>query len=98
MVFEFEIPDDVVASCEQWLSTQFTVAPDPQTGTPRYTRRFADVQELFETTLLGVCHQACTQFPTEALKQQLIAQKQAQDAFATSIRPKSKRVQTLNLS
>ncbi len=91
MIFEFEIPDEVVASCEQYISTQFTVAPDPQTNLPRYTRRFADVQELFETTLMAVCHQASTQFPTEALRQQLVAQTQAQNAFASAIRPKAKR-------
>ena len=91
MTFEFEINDDVVQSVQSWISLQLTVYPDPATGLPVHQMQFEDVHDFFEKALLGSCQQACFQFPSPALRAQLVAKKQAEDAFAAAIKPMANR-------
>jgi hypothetical protein len=95
MLFQFEVADDVVASVEKWLSTQLTVMPDPETGTPKHVFLHADIHDFFEKALANAAQQGCQMFPTETLRAQLIQQKQATEAFQTAIRPKSNRAASL---
>jgi hypothetical protein len=98
MKFEFEFPDDVVTSVQQWISIQISVYPDPETGLPANQMRFTDVHDFFEKALSDACQQACLQFPSPALREQLVARKQADKLFAASIKPQANRAASVSIS
>lgn len=92
MVFTFEMDDQYVASIEQYLSVQIKAKNDEVTGAQTYTRVYEDAHDLFESTLGQLVHQIVQQYPTPAIREQMVQAKAIQDGIKAAVTPK--RVKT----
>jgi hypothetical protein len=90
--FTFEIEDDVLDSINEYLATQKRVEHDPETNMPRVIRMFADVDEFLTKTVAQVVAGVTQQFPTPAMRNHLIAKRQAELAIEAAIKPRLTKV------
>ena len=87
MQFSCEIDDQFVPAIEKFLSTQRRVESDPATGAQSVVNIHEDVEDFLCHTLMQTIEQIVAQFPTEAMREHMIAQKQIRDAMQYQMRP-----------
>jgi hypothetical protein len=90
--YTIEVDEDTVASIEAYLTTQRRVEHDAETNTPRVVPLFTDALDFIEKTITRVVAGVVEQFPTPAMRQHLIAKRQAELAMEATIKPKVTKV------
>jgi hypothetical protein len=86
--YTIELDDDTVASIEAYLTTQRRVEHDTETNRPRVVALFTDTEDFITKTITQVITNVVEQFPTPAMREHLIAKRQAELAMEQTIKPK----------
>lgn len=86
--FTVELDDDTVASLEAYLNTQIRVEHDQETNRPKVTKLYQDAQDFLTQMVAQIITAPLEQFPTPAMRQHLIAKRQAELAMQEVIKPK----------
>lgn len=85
--FTIEVADDVLESVSQYIGTQHRVEHDPETNLPKVTRLFSSPEDFIQKSLAQILAGVTQQFPTPAMRQHLLAKRQAELAMEAAIRP-----------
>jgi len=90
--FTIDIDDEILNSIESYIRTQHRVERDEETGMPKLVQIYANAQDFVEKAIAQVLAGVTQQFPTPAMRQHLVAKRQAEIAIQSAVRPKLKRV------
>lgn len=82
------IPADLVPCVQMHIDTQKRIESDPATGGQRVIRLFDDVEDFVDQVVAQAVLALARTFPNNAMRQKMIAEKQAQEAALELACPK----------
>lgn len=88
MTITFELPDSIIPSVEQYLSTQVQAVNDPVTKAQRLVRNFDSPEHWIQEQVGNLLHQVLMQYPTDAIREKLAAANAIHDEVKALAKPK----------